>query len=135
MSIPVRTKMVMYCISQTTATDGSNAFFPQCLTLLCTKLIVLCNWLCLYSNLNVFPYCAWFTEINVQKILLLQDIRSALPACKTRMTLQLFGLYSLLYGAYSGRGKSIRLYLMFDHSGQQIVIVNTIWRWQKLGRD
>jgi hypothetical protein len=31
--------------------------------------------------------------------------------------------------------EGIRMYLMFDHSGQQIVIVTTIWWWQKLGRD
>jgi hypothetical protein len=29
----------------------------------------------------------------------------------------------------------IRMYLMFDHSGQQIVIPTTIWWWQKLGSD
>jgi hypothetical protein len=29
----------------------------------------------------------------------------------------------------------IRVYLMFDHSGQQTVIVTIIWWWQKLGRD
>jgi hypothetical protein len=32
-------------------------------------------------------------------------------------------------------GEGIRMYLMFDYSGQQIVIVTTIWWWQKLGRD
>jgi exonuclease III len=31
-------------------------------------------------------------------------------------------------------GEGIRMYLMFDHSGQQIVIVTTIWWWRKLGR-
>jgi hypothetical protein len=31
--------------------------------------------------------------------------------------------------------RSIRIYLTFDHSGQQIVIVTIIWWWQKLGRD
>jgi hypothetical protein len=29
----------------------------------------------------------------------------------------------------------VERYLMFDHSGQQIVIVTTIWWWRKLGRD
>jgi hypothetical protein len=28
------------------------------------------------------------------------------------------------------RGEGIRMYLMFDHSGHQIVIVSTIWWWQ-----
>jgi hypothetical protein len=28
----------------------------------------------------------------------------------------------------------IRMYLMFDHSGQQILTVTIIWWWQKLGR-
>jgi hypothetical protein len=32
-------------------------------------------------------------------------------------------------------GEGIRMYLMFDHSGQQTVIVTTTWWWQKLGRD
>jgi hypothetical protein len=32
-------------------------------------------------------------------------------------------------------GEGIRIYLMFDSSGQQIVILTTIWWWQKLGRD
>jgi hypothetical protein len=29
----------------------------------------------------------------------------------------------------------IQMYLMFNHTGQQIVILTTIWWWQKLGRD
>jgi hypothetical protein len=29
----------------------------------------------------------------------------------------------------------IRMYLMFDHSGQQILIMTTIWWWQNLRRD
>jgi hypothetical protein len=32
-------------------------------------------------------------------------------------------------------GEGIRMYLLFDHSGQQIVILTTTWWWQKLGRD
>jgi hypothetical protein len=32
-------------------------------------------------------------------------------------------------------GEGIRMYLMFGHSGQQNVILTTIWWWQKLGRD
>jgi hypothetical protein len=28
-----------------------------------------------------------------------------------------------------------QMYFMFDHLGQQIVILTTIWWWQKLGRD
>jgi hypothetical protein len=32
-------------------------------------------------------------------------------------------------------GEGIRVYLMFDYSGQQIVILITIWWWQHLGRD
>jgi exonuclease III len=32
-------------------------------------------------------------------------------------------------------GEGIRMYLILDHSGQQIVIVTTIWWWRKLGRD
>jgi hypothetical protein len=32
-------------------------------------------------------------------------------------------------------GKGIQVYLMFDHSEQQIVILITIWCWQKLGKD
>jgi hypothetical protein len=28
-----------------------------------------------------------------------------------------------------------QVYLMSDHSGQQIVIPTTIWWWQKLGRE
>jgi hypothetical protein len=31
--------------------------------------------------------------------------------------------------------EGIRMYLMFDHSGQQIVIVTIIWWWRKLGTD
>jgi hypothetical protein len=31
--------------------------------------------------------------------------------------------------------KGIQVYLMFDHTEQQVVIVTTIWWWQKLGRD
>jgi exonuclease III len=33
------------------------------------------------------------------------------------------------------RAEGIRIYLMFDHSGQQIAILTIIWLWQKLGRD
>jgi hypothetical protein len=29
----------------------------------------------------------------------------------------------------------IRIYLMFDHTGQQIVILTTIWWWQRSGSD
>jgi hypothetical protein len=32
-------------------------------------------------------------------------------------------------------GDSIKVYLMSDHSGQQIVMLCTVWWWQKLGRD
>jgi hypothetical protein len=32
-------------------------------------------------------------------------------------------------------GEGIRVYLMFDHSGQQIVILTTIRWWQMLWRD
>jgi hypothetical protein len=32
-------------------------------------------------------------------------------------------------------GEDIQVYLMSDHSGQQIVILTTIWWWQKLGRN
>jgi hypothetical protein len=31
--------------------------------------------------------------------------------------------------------KSIQIYLMFNHTWQQIVILSTIWWWQKLGSD
>jgi hypothetical protein len=31
--------------------------------------------------------------------------------------------------------RSIRMYIMFDHTGQQTVILTTPWWWQKLGRD
>jgi hypothetical protein len=32
-------------------------------------------------------------------------------------------------------GDGIQVYLMFNRSRQQIVILTTIWWWQKLGRD
>jgi hypothetical protein len=32
-------------------------------------------------------------------------------------------------------GDGIQVYLMSEHSGQQIVILTTIWWWQKLWRD
>jgi hypothetical protein len=32
-------------------------------------------------------------------------------------------------------GEGIRMYLMLDHTGKQIVIVITIWWYQKLGSD
>jgi exonuclease III len=31
--------------------------------------------------------------------------------------------------------EGILVYLMFDHSGQQTVILTTVWWWQKLGKD
>jgi hypothetical protein len=33
------------------------------------------------------------------------------------------------------QAKAFQVYSMMDHSGQQIVILATIWLWQKLGRD
>jgi hypothetical protein len=33
------------------------------------------------------------------------------------------------------KGEGIRMYLMFDQSGQQIVKLTTIWWWRKLGTD
>jgi hypothetical protein len=32
-------------------------------------------------------------------------------------------------------GDDIQVYLLSDHSGQQIVILTTTWWWQKLGKD
>jgi hypothetical protein len=46
------------------------------------------------------------------------------PDGKTHIKLTVFG--------YTGGG--IRVYLMFNHSGQLTVIMTTIWWWQKLGR-
>jgi hypothetical protein len=31
--------------------------------------------------------------------------------------------------------RGTQVYLPFGHSGQQILILTTIWWWQKLGRD
>jgi hypothetical protein len=32
-------------------------------------------------------------------------------------------------------GEGIRMYLMFNHPGQQIMILTTIWWWQNLETD
>jgi hypothetical protein len=41
----------------------------------------------------------------------------------------------ICFNVINNEQTGIQVYLMSDCSGQQIVILTTIWWWQKLGRD
>jgi uncharacterized membrane protein len=41
----------------------------------------------------------------------------------------------ICFVAYLKLPHQVQVYLMSDHSGQQIVILTTNWWWQKLGKD
>jgi hypothetical protein len=43
------------------------------------------------------------------------------------------GIYLLYHIFFVGEG--IEMYLMFDHTGLQFVILTIIWWWEKLGID
>jgi hypothetical protein len=52
-----------------------------------------------------------------------------------RITTNIFSCRSMWLNIFWLTAEGIKVYLMSDHSGQQIVVLTTIWWWQRLGRD